>query len=131
MKRMVGLRSSSTLRRGTTRTILGFAVALTVQCGVVAQQPSTQPPNDKTTTHARQTPVPPPPSAKGRKKIGLVFEGGGALGLAHIGVIRWIEQHHVPVDYIAGTSMGGLVGGLYASGLSPDEIETFVRGIDW
>lgn len=70
-------------------------------------------------------------SAKGRKKIGLVFEGGGALGLAHIGVIRWLEQHHIPVDYVAGTSMGGLVGGLYAAGLSPDEIENFVNHIDW
>lgn len=70
-------------------------------------------------------------SAKGRKKIGLVFEGGGALGLAHIGVIRWTEQHHIPVDYVSGTSMGGLVGGLYAAGLSPDEIEDFVNHIDW
>ncbi|MBS1800916.1 MAG: patatin-like phospholipase family protein [Acidobacteria bacterium] len=75
--------------------------------------------------------VPPPRVAGDRKKIGLVFEGGGALGLAHIGVIRWMEQHHIPVDYISGTSMGGLVGGLYASGLSPDEIDEFVRNIDW
>jgi NTE family protein len=61
----------------------------------------------------------------------MVFEGGGALGFAHIGVIQWMEEHHVPVDYVAGTSMGGLVGGLYASGLSPDEIKAFVKRIDW
>jgi NTE family protein len=66
-----------------------------------------------------------------RPKIGLVLEGGGALGFAHIGVIEWMEQHHIPVDYVAGTSMGGLVGGLYASGQSPKDIETFVGGIQW
>src|SRR5260370_42328148 len=55
-----------------------------------------------------------------RLKIGVALEGGGALGLAHIGVLKWFEQHHIPVDYIAGTSMGGLVGGFYATGKSPD-----------
>lgn len=66
-----------------------------------------------------------------RPKVALVFEGGGALGFAHIGVIEWIEAHHIPVDYVAGTSMGGLVGGLYASGMSPQEISNFVGGISW
>jgi NTE family protein len=66
-----------------------------------------------------------------RPKVALVFEGGGALGFAHIGVIEWIEAHHIPVDYVAGTSMGGLVGGLYASGMSPQEIANFVGGINW
>jgi NTE family protein len=81
-----------------------------------------------TTMPARaQQPEPKPP----RPKIGLVLEGGGALGFAHIGVIEWMEQHHIPVDYVAGTSMGGLVGGLYASGQSPQEIQTFVGGIQW
>jgi len=68
---------------------------------------------------------------KPRQKIGLVFEGGGALGLAHIGVIRWMEDHHIPVDYVSGTSMGGLVGGLYAAGFTPEEMKVFVDGIDW
>src|SRR5580698_7276084 len=66
-----------------------------------------------------------------RPKVALVFEGGGALGFAHIGVIEWFESHHIPVDYVAGTSMGGLVGGLYASGMSPQEIANFVGGINW
>jgi NTE family protein len=66
-----------------------------------------------------------------RPRIGLVLEGGGALGFAHIGVLKWMEQHHIPVDDVAGTSMGGLVGGLYASGQSPAEIEAFVGGIHW
>src|SRR6476619_4117188 len=64
-------------------------------------------------------------------KIGLVLEGGAALGLAHIGVLQWLEEHRIPIDYVAGTSMGGLVGGLYATGNSPAEIRKLVEGIDW
>lgn len=66
-----------------------------------------------------------------RPTVGLVLEGGGALGLAHIGVITWLEEHHIPVNYVAGTSMGGLVGGLYATGRNPAEIRELVDGIDW
>jgi NTE family protein len=70
------------------------------------------------------------PAAK-RPKIGLVLEGGGALGLAHVGVLDWIEKNHIPVDYVAGTSMGGLVAGLYASGKSPEEIRRLTEEIKW
>jgi NTE family protein len=66
-----------------------------------------------------------------RPKVAIVLEGGGALGFAHIGVLEWIEAHHIPIDDVAGTSMGGLVGGLYASGMSPQEIANFVEGINW
>lgn len=66
-----------------------------------------------------------------RPKVGLVLEGGGALGLAHIGVIQWLEEHRVPVDYVAGTSMGGLVGGLYATGHSASEEKALIKTIDW
>jgi len=66
-----------------------------------------------------------------RPKIGVALEGGGALGLAHIGVLKWFEEHHIPVDYVAGTSMGGLVGGFYATGMSPDELKTLIEGLDW
>jgi NTE family protein len=66
-----------------------------------------------------------------RPKLGLVLEGGGALGLAHIGVITWMEEHRIPTSYVAGTSMGGLVGGMYATGLSPAEIRQLINGIDW
>jgi len=69
--------------------------------------------------------------AKPRPKIGVALEGGGALGLAHIGVLKWFEEHHIPVDYVAGTSMGGLVGGFYATGMSPDELKTLIDGMDW
>ena len=69
--------------------------------------------------------------AKPRPKIGVALEGGGAMGLAHIGVLKWFEEHHIPVDYVAGTSMGGLVGGFYATGMSPDELKTLIEGMDW
>jgi NTE family protein len=61
----------------------------------------------------------------------LVLEGGGALGLAHIGVIQWFEEHHIPVRYVAGTSMGALVGSVYATGHSSDEIEALISKIKW
>ncbi len=66
-----------------------------------------------------------------RLTIGVALEGGGALGLAHIGVLRWFEQHRIPIDYLSGNSMGALVGGMYATGKSPDELEQLVKEIDW
>ena len=60
-----------------------------------------------------------------------MLEGGGALGFAHIGVIDYLEQHHIPIDMVVGTSMGALVGGLYASGYSADEIRAVVQKINW
>ena len=72
------------------------------------------------------------PSARPRDpQIGLVLEGGAALGLAHIGVLQWLEEHRIPINYVAGTSLGGLVGGLYATGNSPADIQKLVGGIDW
>ena len=67
----------------------------------------------------------------GRPKIGLVLSGGGAKGAAHVGVIKVLEELNVPIDYIAGTSMGSIVGGLYASGMSADELEKAIKSIDW
>lgn len=66
-----------------------------------------------------------------RPRIGLVLSGGGARGLAHVGVLQALEELRIPVDAIAGTSMGAVVGGLYASGMTPEKIDAFVRGIDW
>ena len=66
-----------------------------------------------------------------RLRVGLVLSGGGARGAAHIGVLKVLEELHVPVDAIAGTSMGAVVGGLYASGLSADEVEAVIGSIDW
>lgn len=66
-----------------------------------------------------------------RPKIGLALSGGGARGAAHLGVLRVLEENNVPIDYIAGTSMGAIVGGLYAAGMTTDEIETELAAIDW
>jgi len=66
-----------------------------------------------------------------RPRIGLVLGGGGARGFAHVAVLRELERQHVPIDCIAGTSMGALVGGLYASGLSAEAIEREMRALDW
>jgi len=82
---------------------------------------------------AQETTAPPPSDRHDARRptIGLVLEGGGALGLAHVGVLRWFEDNHVPIDYVAGTSMGGLVGGLYSTGMSGQEIYRFVQTINW
>jgi NTE family protein len=78
-----------------------------------------------------QNPPPQDASPPPRQKVGLVLEGGGALGLAHIGVLQWLYHHHVPVDLVAGTSMGGLVGGIYATGRSPDQLQQLIQNVDW
>jgi NTE family protein len=86
---------------------------------------------------AQEAPAPPPPSAEakslpsGRPKIGVALEGGGALGEAHVGVLKWFEEHHIPIDYLAGTSMGGLVGGFYATGKSADQLQEILRTANW
>jgi NTE family protein len=73
----------------------------------------------------------PKPATTGRPKLGIVLEGGGALGLAHIGVLQWMEENRIPVSYVAGTSMGGLVGGIYATGRSPAEVKEITNTINW
>jgi NTE family protein len=70
-------------------------------------------------------------AAEARPRVGLVLGGGGALGAAHVGVLKVLEELRVPVDCIAGTSMGALVGGAYASGMSAAEAEQFLTDIDW
>src|SRR5579862_5794874 len=72
-----------------------------------------------------------PPLAAHRQRIGLALSGGGALGLAEIGVIQWMEDNHIPVDRIAGTSMGSIIGAMYATGMSPAEMQKFAEAIDW
>jgi NTE family protein len=66
-----------------------------------------------------------------RKKVALVLEGGSAFGLAHVGVLEWLDENHIPVDCIAGTSMGAMLGGMYAMGYSPAEIHKTVATTDW
>jgi len=65
------------------------------------------------------------------QKVGLVLSGGGAKGLTHIGIIRALEENNIPIDYIAGTSMGAIIGSLYAMGYSPDDMEALLRSEDF
>ena len=78
----------------------------------------------------------PSPSSRGllppgRPTVGLVLEGGGALGLAHAGVLRWLEEHRIPIDCISGTSIGAAVGGCYATGMSAPEIQKLLQTFPW
>ena len=75
--------------------------------------------------------VPPAQPTPPRPRVCLVLSGGGALGMAHAGVIKVLEELHVPVDCVAGTSMGAIVGGLYASGYSPAELERLALDTPW
>jgi NTE family protein len=71
------------------------------------------------------------PHVTGRPRVGLVLAGGGAKGGAHVGVLKVLEELHVPIDCIAGTSMGALIGGGYAAGIPADDLEKFLVSIDW
>jgi NTE family protein len=66
-----------------------------------------------------------------RPRIGLALGGGSARGLAHVGVLEWLHEHRIPIDAVAGTSMGALIGGTYAIGMTAPEIRTMTREIDW
>ena len=65
------------------------------------------------------------------KRIGLVLSGGTARGLAHVGILKVLEEEKVPVEYVTGTSMGSIIGGLYSVGYTPDEIEKIASEMDW
>ncbi len=81
--------------------------------------PAQQPAESLPTSSSSELPAVQPP---GRAVIGIALEGGGALGLAHIGVLQWLEEHHIPIDRVAGTSMGSLVGAFYSSGMTPAQM---------
>lgn len=83
------------------------------------------PPKVPATTPSAESPV------QRRPRIGLVLSGGGARGLAHVGVLKVLEDLQVPVDVITGTSMGAIVGGLYASGMRADELERELLQVRW
>ena len=108
---------------GSSHTRLGSWVAIVllasyvVPSAVLAGQPPCGP-------SARLVP-------EGRPLVGLALGGGSARGLAHVGVLEWLEEHRIPVDVIAGTSIGGLIGGAYATGRSVAEVRALIEGIDW
>src|SRR5580692_11052195 len=106
------------------RIVSGFSFSL-IACFLLSlsafsQTPESSPSQSSVTPSTADAAAP-----KKRLKIGIALEGGGALGLAHIGVLQWFEDHHIPVDYVAGTSMGGLVAGLYATGKTPQQLANF------
>ena len=72
-----------------------------------------------------------PDTKNDRPRIGLALGGGGARGAAHIGVLKELERLRIPIDAIVGTSMGAVVGGLYASGKTPDDLQQLVESLDW
>jgi NTE family protein len=100
------------MRRPVTRVLTLVAAALLASDAAARDEPSQQSPDD-------------------RPVIGLVLAGGGARGAAHVGVLEVLEEMRIPVDFIVGTSMGAIVGGMYASGLSPDEMQDWMTRIDW
>src|ERR1700730_15705288 len=102
--------------------LCSFAVCVMLVSSLGAQHP----PGGVT-----QPPAKPAASGSQRPRIGLVLEGGGALGLAHVGVIKWLEENRIPVDVVAGSSMGALVGGIYARRESPDPSSALIRSINW
>jgi NTE family protein len=82
-------------------------------------------------TLAQTTIASPDQPVPDRPKIGLCLAGGGARGGAHIGVLKVLEELRIPVDYITGTSIGSVIGGLYAAGMTPAEMDSALTGIDW
>ncbi len=68
---------------------------------------------------------------EGRPTVGIAFGGGSARGLAHVGVVQWFEEHNIPIDRVAGTSMGGLIGGAFASGMDAAELDDMLQNLDW
>lgn len=69
--------------------------------------------------------------SRAKEKVGVVLSGGGAKGMAHIKALKVIEEAGIPIDYIAGTSMGAIVGGLYAIGYTTEQLDSMVRKQDW
>ncbi|WP_342129293.1 patatin-like phospholipase family protein [Hydrogenophaga sp. OTU3427] len=103
--------------RGNT---LGLLLGLLATLPALAQTPA--PPPAPTFTPAADTP---------RPRVALVLSGGGARGFAHVGVLKALEAARVPVDLVVGTSMGAIIGGLYAAGLNPDELERELLAVEW
>lgn len=105
------------------RIVVSFILIFTAACAAPMQRAA-----PRTAPATARAPMPTP---VGRPTVGVAFGGGSARGIAHAGVIRWLEEHRVPIDVAAGTSMGGLVGGAYATGMDADELRAFITSLDW
>lgn len=115
------------------KAVAAIFAAIAVQVAVAqtdnnVRLPATATAADKTAPVVRpssQTPI------HDRPKIGLVLSGGGARGLAHVGVLKELEAARIPIDFVAGTSMGSIIGGLYAAGMTPAELERRILAMNW
>ena len=102
------------MRRFRPRLLSGFLILVAALFAIAFPATAQDTPDEQSTTSNRPL------------KVALVLSGGSALGMAHIGVIKVLEQAGIPIDIVVGTSMGSIVGGLYAAGYSPDEMEKIV-----
>ena len=114
------------MHRRTQGLMAGFMALISAACAAPVQRASRNtspvPAGDPTPRVLREA---------GRPTVGVAFGGGSARGIAHVGVIRWLEEHRIPIDVAAGTSMGGLVGGAFASGMDAAELQTFITTLNW
>jgi NTE family protein len=103
-----------------------LVAAVCAGCAAPLQRPPARP-----ASSPAPAPAPAVAAGLGRPSVGVAFGGGSARGIAHVGVIRWLEEHRIPIDAAAGTSMGGLIGGAFASGMDAGELATFIESLDW
>jgi NTE family protein len=115
------------MHRNRLKTLMAAAAA--VVCSACAAPLQRAP--RVTPDAAAPSPAVPGVRDLGRPAVGVAFGGGSARGIAHVGVIRWLEEHRIPIDVAAGTSMGGLVGGAFASGMDAPELQEFITALDW
>ncbi len=118
--------SASTMSSACRRQIAGVLFILAATLSLISPASAQTNPNGETVVISAK-----PPSTVGRPKVALVLSGGGARGFAHIGVLRALRKMRIPVDMVVGTSIGAVVGGAYAAGRSPDELEQIVRDTNW
>ena len=111
------------------KAVACISAAITLQIGFAQTDNSVNLPSSITAAD-KTTPVVRPPTHN-RPKIGLVLSGGGARGLAHVGVLKELEAARIPIDFIAGTSMGSIIGGLYAAGMTTTELEKRILAMNW
>jgi len=127
--RRLQTRVSLTFPAGPARRTIAAVAVLVSACAAPLQHPATSASPPKAGV-ADQRPVR-RGTALDRPSIGVAFGGGSARGIAHVGVIRWLEEHRIPIDLAAGTSMGGLVGGAFATGMDAADLDRMLAAIDW
>ena len=111
--------------------LMFFLLMMLSSTPILSQNPPQEIPQSQPQSPPQAQPQDQQPPPTHRPLIGVALSGGGAIGLAHIGVLQWMEENHIPIDKLAGTSMGALVGSLYATGRNGKEMRDFVKAIRW